>query len=85
MFRYKESETVELMSKLNDDEITNEIVAFLNSGGGTIFVGVTDSGEIVGVEKNDESLRRLSDIISTKIEPLPTELIKSNILMEESK
>lgn len=85
MFRYKESETVELIPKLNDDEITKEIVAFLNSRGGTIFVGVGDSGEIVGVEKIDESLRRLSDIISTKIEPLPTELIKSNILMEESK
>lgn len=27
-FRYKESETVELMSKLNDDETTKEIVAF---------------------------------------------------------
>lgn len=85
MFRYKESETVELISKLNDDEITKEIVAFLNGRGGTIFVGVGDSGEIIGIEKIDESLRRLSDIISTKIEPLPTELIKSNILMEESK
>ena len=67
MFRYKESETVELISKLNDDEITKEIVAFLNSRGGTIFVGVGDSGEIIGIEKIDESLRRLSDIISTKI------------------
>lgn len=65
--------------------ITREIVAFLNSRGGTIFIGVGDSGEIIGIEKIDESLRRLSDIISTKIEPLPTELIKSNILMEESK
>lgn len=58
-FRYKESETVELMSKLNDDETTKEIVAFLNSGGGTIFVDVTESGEIIGVEKIDKSLRRL--------------------------
>ena len=53
VFRYKESETVELISKLNDDEITKEIVAFLNSRGGTIFVGVGDSGEIIGIEKID--------------------------------
>lgn len=85
MFKYKESEILELKSKFNDDVITKEIVAFLNNRGGVIYVGVTDYGEIVGVDKIDESLRRLSDIISTKIEPSPTELIKCNILMEESK
>lgn len=85
MFKYKESETVELKSKFIDDVITREIVAFLNNRGGVIYVGVTDDGEIVGVDNLNESLRRLSDIVSTKIEPSPTELIKSNIIMEESK
>lgn len=85
MFKYKESETLELKSKFNDDVITKEIVAFLNNRGGVIYVGVADDGEIKGVEKIDESLRRLSDIVSTKIEPLPTELVRSNIIMEESK
>lgn len=85
MFKYKESETLELKSKFNDEVITKEIVAFLNNRGGVIYIGVTDYGEIVGVEKIDECLRRLSGIVSTKIEPLPTELIKSNIIMEESK
>lgn len=32
---------------------------FLNSRGGTIFVDVTESGEIIGVEKIEKSLRRL--------------------------
>ena len=85
MFKYKESETLELKSEFNDDVITKEIVAFLNNRGGVIYIGVTDYGEIVGVEKIDECLRRLGDIVSTKIEPLPAELIKSNIIMEESK
>lgn len=67
MFRYKASEKVELKTKLNNDEITKEIVAFLNSRGGTIFVGVTDSGEIVGVEKIDESLRRLIERYKIKL------------------
>lgn len=85
MFRYKESEVVELKAKFNDELITKEIVAFLNNRGGVIYIGVNDDGEIIGVNKIDESLRRLSDIVSTKIEPLPTELIKSDIIMEESK
>lgn len=85
MFRFTESETVELKSKFNDDVITKEIVAFLNTRGGVIYVGVSDKGEICGIDKIDESLRKLSDIISTKIEPLPIELIKSNLVMEEGK
>ena len=85
MFKYKESETIELKSKFNDDVITKEIVAFLNNRGGVIYIGVSDNGEIIGVDKIDDSLKRLSDIVSTKIEPLPTELITSNIIMEDSK
>ena len=42
---YKESLSVELKRELID-EIKNEIVAFLNTKGGTIIVGVNDDGTI---------------------------------------
>mgnify|MGYP000505341556 CR=1 FL=1 len=36
------------------DEVKSEIIAFLNSNGGTIYVGVEDDGSIIGI-KDDSS------------------------------
>lgn len=36
------------------DEVKSEIIAFLNSDGGTIYVGVEDDGSITGI-KDDSS------------------------------
>ena len=43
--KYSENSTVELKNDLID-AVKNEIVAFLNTSGGTIYVGVEDSGDI---------------------------------------
>lgn len=66
MSRYIESEIIELKEKYKDT-ITKEIVSFLNSAGGSIIIGVKDDGVVVGVDKVDEILRKISDIITTKI------------------
>lgn len=42
---YCESSVVELKSKLTD-EVKNEIIAFLNTRGRKIYVGVNDDGTI---------------------------------------
>ena len=57
--KYIESNTVELKQSLTDD-VKEEIIAFLNSYlGGTIYIGVDDSGNIVSrtakENDNDES------------------------------
>ena len=57
MSRYIESETIELKEKYTDT-ITKEIVSFLNSSGGLIFIGVKDNRVVVGVDKVDEVLRK---------------------------
>lgn len=49
----QETEKVELKRTLNDT-LPKEIVAFLNSFDGSIFIGVEDNGEIIGVEYLDE-------------------------------
>lgn len=85
MFNRKESEVVELKANFNDEAITREIVAFLNARGGVIYIGVDNNNEVIGANNIDESLRRLSDIVSNKIEPLPTGLINANIILEEGK
>lgn len=58
---YQENEQIELKREVVD-EIKSEIVAFLNSNGGTIFVGVDDDGTVIGFHDNHEK-----DIIDLKI------------------
>lgn len=82
MFRYIESETLELKEKYTDN-IVREVVSFLNSSGGTIYIGVTDDGTVKGVAKPDEVLRKISDCITDQIEPSPQGEIHSNILNED--
>lgn len=71
---YIESEVLELKEKMNDN-LTKEIVSFLNTLGGEIIIGVKDNGEEVGIENHDETLKKISDIIVSKIEPKPTNLV----------
>ena len=84
MSKYIESETLELKEKYSDT-ITKEIVSFLNSSGGTIIIGVKDNGIVVGVEKIDEVLRKISDIITSQIEPNPQDEITSELKFDDGK
>lgn len=84
MNKYIESETLELKEKYSDS-ITREIVSFLNGNGGTILIGVKDNGQVVGVHKIDEILRKISDIITTQIEPNPQDEISSELKFDDSK
>ena len=84
MSKYIESETLELKEKYSDT-ITKEIVSFLNSSGGTIIIGVKDNGIVVGVEKIDEVLRKISDIITSQIEPNPQDEISSELKFDDGK
>lgn len=84
MPKYIESETLELKEKYSDT-ICKEIVAFLNTMGGTIIIGVKDDGEIVGVDKIDEIFRKISDIITGQIEPNPQDEVSSELRFEDGK
>ena len=82
--KYVESETLELKEKYTD-VIVKEIVSFLNGNGGIILIGVKDNGTVVGVDKVDEVLRKISDIITNQIEPNPQDEIKSELKFDEDK
>lgn len=82
--KYIESERLELKEKYSDT-ICKEIVAFLNTMGGTIIIGVKDDGEIVGVDKIDEIFRKISDIITGQIEPNPQDEVSSELRFEDGK
>lgn len=66
--KFKESETVEL-KLIVTDLIKKEIVAFANSEGGTIYIGVSDDGEVVGIEDSDKSGLQVSSMVHDNIKP----------------
>ena len=84
MNKYVESETLELKEKYTDT-IAKEIVSFLNGAGGTILIGVKDNGIVIGVDKIDETLRKISDIITSQIEPNPQDEISSELKFDKGK
>lgn len=66
--KFKESETIEL-KLIVTDVIKKEIVAFANSEGGTIYIGVSDDGEVVGIEDSDKSGLQVSSMVHDNIKP----------------
>ena len=65
---YIESERLELKEQYTT-EIKKEIVAFLNSDGGTLIIGVDDNGKVVGVENTKDIIERISLMIHEAIKP----------------
>lgn len=84
MNRYTESNVLILHEKYTD-VICKEIVAFLNASGGTIIIGVKDDGTVVGVDKIDEVFQKISNVISTQIEPNPQDEVSSELKFDEGK
>ena len=70
-----ESENTELKQSFDNDIIAKEIVAFLNTFDGKIYLGISNSREVVGITPNndkdklDEILRKVSDIVTDQISP----------------
>ena len=74
---FHESNVVELKSKLID-EVKNEIIAFLNTKGGKIYVGVNDDGTINEsfLEENRDALSlKLASWLQEAFYPLPSSLV----------
>lgn len=65
---FQESETVELKEIVTDD-IKKEIIAFANSEGGIIYVGVADDGSVVGIEDDDAVTQQISNMVRESIKP----------------
>ena len=66
--RLIEGSNVELKAVIVED-IKKEIVAFANSEGGTLYIGINDQGEIIGVEDVDGVMLQASNMIRDAIKP----------------
>lgn len=76
-----ESEKVEFKEDYAND-IYKEVIAFANTDGGTIFVGVNDRGETVGLENVDDTYTRITNGIRDAILPDVTIFVK--YILEEN-
>lgn len=66
--QFSESETVELKSVYVED-VKKEIVAFANTRGGSIYIGVKDDGTICGVDDPDHVIQQISNAARDVIKP----------------
>lgn len=72
---FQETERTELKKILNDT-LQKEIVAFLNSFDGAIYIGVDDDGTVIGVDNIDDTQKRIADMITTQILPNPQAFVE---------
>lgn len=65
---FEESEKIELKS-IFTPELKKEVIAFSNTNGGTIYVGIADDGQVLGLEDVDSTSLQISNAIRQGIKP----------------
>lgn len=70
-----ETENIEFKSDITND-IYKEVIAFANTDGGIIYIGVDDNGNVIGIHDIDETYTRLTNGIRDAITPDVTMFIK---------
>ena len=66
--KYAESQFMELKETVNRD-FRKEVVAFANSDGGEIYVGVARDGTVIGVENAEAEMEKIGNMIRDGIKP----------------
>ncbi len=63
------------------NELAKQIVCFANTDGGLLILGVTDSGEIVGIENLDEKMRIVDDVALNRCQP-PITVYQESVVID---
>jgi ATP-dependent DNA helicase RecG len=79
-----ENETIEYKSEFTNN-IKKEVVAFLNTAGGTIYIGYDDYGKLVGLNNIDSTVLQVTNSLINTILPDPTQFIKITPIRELGK
>lgn len=72
---FTESELVELKAEVVGD-ICKEVIAFANTKGGTIYIGVRDDGEVLGIENADHVTLQINNMVRDTIKPDVTMFVR---------
>lgn len=72
---FVESESVELKSEVVGD-ICKEVIAFANAKGGTVYIGVRDDGQVVGIQNADKVMLQVNHMVRDSIKPDVTMFVR---------
>lgn len=81
---YKESGTVELKREYTP-ELKKEIIAFANSEGGVLYVGIEDDGSIAGIDHADRVALQIGNMIRDTIKPDISMFVACKIITVEDR
>ena len=79
-----ENKTTEFKREYVDD-IKYAVVAFANTDGGKIYIGINDNGSVQGIENTDETMLRLTNMIRDSIRPDVTMFTECTVEAMEGK
>lgn len=77
-----ESERTEYKSQMIED-LYREVIAFANSDGGVIYIGIDDQGNLTGIDNVDETYTRITNGIRDAIAPDVTMFVR--YVLQENK
>ena len=84
IMRMHESETIEL-KEIYTPDLKKEVVAFANTSGGTIYIGVQDNGVITGLDNADFVMQQISNAIRDSIRPDVSMFTNIELVQKEDK
>lgn len=70
-----ENENVEFKSQMLED-LYKEVIAFANTEGGIIYIGIDDQGNVIGIDHIDDIYTRITNGIRDAIQPDVTMFIR---------
>ena len=70
-----ETENLEFKAKVTDD-LYKEVIAFANTDGGILYIGIDNEGNVIGLDNVDEEYNRITNGIRDAILPDVTMFIK---------
>lgn len=79
-----ESETIELKTSVVSD-LCKEVIAFANTKGGILYIGVEDNGTVVGVDHADRVTLQINNMVRDSIKPDVTMFVHYETHMVEGK
>lgn len=82
--KYIESSYVELKLIVNAD-LKKEIIAFSNTSGGEIYIGIAKTGEICGIDNPEMEMERIKNMIRDGIKPDLTSYTSIDTVIENNK
>ena len=64
----RESKTIEFKREYTEN-LKYEVIAFANTDGGTIYIGIEDDGTVIGIENTDKTMLSITNMIRDSIHP----------------